>query len=78
LIISASLVGAEGYQRFIFGAPWNLDFHIGAGITAAVLYLLIGRSFGFYQAPDIFSFRRNGSRILWQWLFPSASRTPCL
>jgi hypothetical protein len=44
---------------------------IGAGITAAVLYLLIVRSFGFYQAADILSSRRNGSRILWQWLLTS-------
>src|ERR1700730_9606791 len=70
-IILASLVGAEGYQLFMSGVPWNLDFHIGAGITAAVLYLLIGRSFGFYQAADILSSRRNGARILWQWLLTS-------
>jgi Undecaprenyl-phosphate glucose phosphotransferase len=70
-IILASLVGAEGYQLFISGAPWNLDFHIGAGVTAAVLYLLIGRSFGFYHAAEIFSLRRNTSRILWQWFLTS-------
>jgi Undecaprenyl-phosphate glucose phosphotransferase len=70
-IILASLVGAEGYQLLTSGATWNLDFHIGAGITAAVLYLLIGRSSDFYQAADIFSMRRNGSRILWQWLLTS-------
>jgi Undecaprenyl-phosphate glucose phosphotransferase len=70
-IILASLVGAEGYQLFISGAPWNLDFHVGAGVTAAVLYLLIGRSFGFYQAAEIFSLRRNTSRILWQWFLTS-------
>jgi hypothetical protein len=71
LVTLASLVGAEGYQLLMSGAPWNLDFHIGAGITAAVLYLLIVRSFGFYQAADILSSRRNGSRILWQWLLTS-------
>jgi Undecaprenyl-phosphate glucose phosphotransferase len=67
-IVLASLVGAEGYQLLTSGEPWNLDFHVGAGITAAVLYLLIGRSFGFYQAAEIFSLRRDTSRILWQWL----------
>ena len=70
-IILSSLIGAEGYQLFASGAPWNLDFHVGAGITAAVLYLLIGKSFGFYQAADIFSLRRNSTRIVWQWLLTS-------
>jgi hypothetical protein len=69
--ILASLVGAEGYPLFISGAPWNLDFDIGAGITAAVLYLLIGRSSGFYRPADIFSLRRNASLTLWQWLLTS-------
>ena len=70
-IVLASLLGAEGYQLFISGAPWNLEFHVGAGITAAVLYLLIGRSSGFYQVAEIFSFRRVTSRILGQWLLTS-------
>ena len=70
-IILASLIGAEGYQRFVSGTPWNLDFHVGAGIIAAVLYLLMGKSFGFYQAADIFSLRRSSPRILWQWLLTS-------
>jgi Undecaprenyl-phosphate glucose phosphotransferase len=70
-IILASLIGAEGYQLFISGVPWNLEFHVGAGVTAAVLYLLIGRSSGFYQAAEIFSLRRSRSRLLWQWLLTS-------
>ena len=70
-MILASLLGAEGYQLFISGAPWNLDAHVGAGVTAAVLYVLIGRSSGFYQAANIFSIRRNTSRILRQWLLTS-------
>ena len=70
-IILASLVGAQGYQLFVSGAPWNLDFHVAAGITAAALYLLIGKSFGFYQAADVFSLRRNSPLILWQWLLTS-------
>jgi Undecaprenyl-phosphate glucose phosphotransferase len=70
-MILASLVGAEGYQVFISNAPWNLDAHVGAGITAAVLYLLIGRSSGFYQPANIFSVRRNTTRILRQWLLTS-------
>jgi Undecaprenyl-phosphate glucose phosphotransferase len=70
-IVLASLVGAGGYQFLISGTTWNLDFHIGAGITAALLYLLIGRSSGFYQVADMFSSRRETSQILWQWFLTS-------
>jgi undecaprenyl-phosphate galactose phosphotransferase/putative colanic acid biosynthesis UDP-glucose lipid carrier transferase len=70
-IILASLIGAQSYQLFVSGVAWNLDFHIGAGITAVAVYLLIGRSFGFYQASEIFSVRRNAPRIIWQWLLTS-------
>jgi Undecaprenyl-phosphate glucose phosphotransferase len=72
-IVLASLVGVEGYQLFISGAAWNSSFHIGAGVTAALVYMLIGRSSGFYQASDIFSLRRSGPRIVWQWLLTSLS-----
>ena len=71
LIVWASLLGAGGYQLFMSGAPWNLNFHVGAGGTAAVLYLLMGRSFGIYQVTEIFAERRVTSRILWQWLLAS-------
>jgi Undecaprenyl-phosphate glucose phosphotransferase len=70
-MVLASLLGAQGYQLLISGATWNLHLHVGAGVTAAVLYFLIGRSFGFYQVTDIFSSRRNTSRIVWQWLLTS-------
>ena len=71
LIVLASLLGAGGYQRFISGTPWNLHFHVGAGVTAAVLYLLMGRSFGIYQVTEIFAQRRVTSLILWQWFLTS-------
>jgi len=70
-IVTASLVGASFYQVLISGTPWNLNLHLGAGFTAAVLYLMVGRSSGFYQVTDIFSQRRVTSRILWQWLLTS-------
>jgi Undecaprenyl-phosphate glucose phosphotransferase len=70
-IILGSLLGAGGYQLFISGTPWNLNFHVGAGATAALLYLLIGRSSGFYQVADMFSVRRNTAGILWQWFLTS-------
>jgi Undecaprenyl-phosphate glucose phosphotransferase len=66
-IICASLLGASGYQLAISGVPWNLHFHIGAGFAAALLYLLVGRASGFYQAATIFSFRRHTAAIIWQW-----------
>src|ERR1039458_8859032 len=72
-IVLASFVGAGGYQLLVLGTAWNLDFHIGAGITAALLYLLIGKSSGFYQVSDILSSRRETSQILWQWVLTSLS-----
>ncbi|TMK48104.1 MAG: undecaprenyl-phosphate glucose phosphotransferase [Alphaproteobacteria bacterium] len=68
-ITLASLLGAGGYQQFISHVPWNLNFHVGAGLTAALLYGLIGRSSGFYLISDIFSIRRNTSSIVWQLFF---------
>jgi Undecaprenyl-phosphate glucose phosphotransferase len=73
LIVLASFVGAGGYQFLIVGTAWNLDFHIGAGVTAALLYLLIGKSSGFYQVADILSSRRETSQVLWQWFLTSLS-----
>ena len=70
-MVVSSLVGAQGYQLSVAGAAWNPEFHLGAGVTAAVMYLLVGRSTGFYQASEIFSGRRNGRRIVWQWFLAS-------
>jgi Undecaprenyl-phosphate glucose phosphotransferase len=72
-VVLASLMGATGYQLLTSGgAPWNLHFHIGAGLAAALLYLLIGRSSGFYQVTEIFSSgRRDVARVLGQWLLTS-------
>jgi Undecaprenyl-phosphate glucose phosphotransferase len=72
-IVLASFLAAGGYQLLVLGTAWNLDFHIGAGITAALLYLLIGKSTDFYQVSDILSSRRETSQILWQWFLTSLS-----
>jgi undecaprenyl-phosphate galactose phosphotransferase/putative colanic acid biosynthesis UDP-glucose lipid carrier transferase len=69
----ASFLGAGGYQLLILGTAWNLDLHIGAGIVAALLYLLIGKSFGFYQVADILSSRRKTLQILRQWFLTCLS-----
>ena len=53
-IALSSLIGAEGYQLFASGGHGIPALPCRAGITAAVLYLLIGKSFGFYQAAHIF------------------------
>jgi Undecaprenyl-phosphate glucose phosphotransferase len=70
-IIVASLLGAEGYQFFVSGASWNLHFHVGAGVMAALIYVLIGKSSQFYEVADIISVERDSSRVLWQWLWTS-------
>jgi undecaprenyl-phosphate galactose phosphotransferase/putative colanic acid biosynthesis UDP-glucose lipid carrier transferase len=70
-IVIASLAGASFYQVLISGASWNPNLHLGAGVTAALLYLMVARSSGFYQVADIFSQRRVSARILWQWLLTS-------
>lgn len=71
-ILLASLLGARAYQFAVSTEPWNLNFHIGAGAAAALLYLLIGRSAGFYQVSEIFSAsRREASDVVWHWLLTS-------
>ncbi len=67
-IVLASLLSVGGHPLLISETQWNLDFHVGAGVAAALLYLLIGRSIGFYQFADIFSLRRNTSRISGRWI----------
>jgi Undecaprenyl-phosphate glucose phosphotransferase len=67
LIVLASLAGNWGYQSFTNGAPGNVDSFFGAGLIAALLYILIAQSFGFYQIAAIFSARRDYGRIFIQW-----------
>ncbi|MCK1404950.1 undecaprenyl-phosphate glucose phosphotransferase [Bradyrhizobium sp. 76] len=70
-VVVASLFGAGGYQLLLSGVPFNLDLHIGAGLAAATLYILIGRSSGFYQVDALFSPRRNTRDIVWYWFLTS-------
>jgi Undecaprenyl-phosphate glucose phosphotransferase len=70
-MVLASLLGAGGYQLFVSGASWNLNFHVGAGVMAALIYVLIGRSSQFYKVADIIAVERDSSRVLWQWLWTS-------
>ena len=66
-IVLASLLGALGYQLVALEAPWNLGFHIGAGVAGATLFVLIRRSFGGYQLSEILSTRRELSIICSHW-----------
>jgi Undecaprenyl-phosphate glucose phosphotransferase len=68
VIIVSSLIGGGGYQFF---ANQNLgvsESSLGAGIVAALLYVFIGQSVGFYDLRAVFSTRRDVKRIFAQWM----------
>jgi Undecaprenyl-phosphate glucose phosphotransferase len=68
VIIVSSLIGSGGYQLF---ANQNLGFSassLGAGIAAALLYVFIGQSVGFYDLRAVFSTQRDIKRIFAQWM----------
>ncbi|MCK1396167.1 undecaprenyl-phosphate glucose phosphotransferase [Bradyrhizobium sp. 1] len=71
LIISASLLGGGLYQMFVMGDFKNADQLLGAGMTAALLYVLIGQSSGFYDLRTAFSKRKDFGRIFGQWALVS-------
>lgn len=68
LIIFSSIVGGGLYQIVANGEFKNADQLLGAGIIAALLYVLIGQSSGFYDLRVAFSKRRrDAGRIIMQW-----------
>ena len=68
LIASAAVVGGGLYQLVTIGEFRNADQLLGAGLTAALLYVLIGQSGGFYDLRIAFSKRkRDAGRIFAQW-----------
>ncbi|MDH2356831.1 undecaprenyl-phosphate glucose phosphotransferase [Bradyrhizobium sp. SSUT112] len=68
LIIFASIVGGGLYQIVANGEFRNADQLLGAGIIAALIYVLIGQSCGFYDLHVAFSrHRRDAGRIVMQW-----------
>jgi Undecaprenyl-phosphate glucose phosphotransferase len=68
LIIFASVVGGGLYQIAANGDFKNVEQLLGAGIIAALLYVLIGQSSGFYDLRLAFSKRKkDAGRILAQW-----------
>jgi Undecaprenyl-phosphate glucose phosphotransferase len=71
VIILSSLIGSIGYQ---FSVNQNVDFpdlSFGAGIVAALLYVLIGQSVGFYDLRMVFSTRWEIRQIFAQWTLVS-------
>lgn len=72
LIIFASVFGGGLYQLIANGDFRNAEQLLGAGFIAAVLYVLIGQSSGFYELHAAIAKRkRDVGRILAQWTFVS-------
>jgi Undecaprenyl-phosphate glucose phosphotransferase len=72
LIIFASVVGGSLYQLFANGDLNHVEELLGAGIIAALLYVLIGHSSGFYDLHVAFSKRRkDAGRIFALWTLVS-------
>jgi Undecaprenyl-phosphate glucose phosphotransferase len=68
LIAFAGVAGGGLYQVITTGDFRNVDQLFGAGLTAALLYVLIGQSSGFYDLRVAFSKRRrDAGRIFAQW-----------
>lgn len=72
LIVFASVAGGGLYQVIANGDFGNTEQLLGAGFIAAVLYVLIGQSSGFYELNAAIATRkRDVSRILTQWMLVS-------
>lgn len=68
LIIFSSVIGGGLYQIVAIGDFRNIDQLLGAGIIAALLYVLIGQAGGFYDLRVAFSKQqREVGRIVAQW-----------
>lgn len=70
-IVVSSLVGSSSYQLFVNQSFDLSGLSLGAGIVAALLYVLIGQSVGFYDLRAVFSTRRDIKRIFAQWMLVS-------
>lgn len=70
-IVAASLIGGGAYQFFANNTLAHSDMSLGAGIVAAVLYILIGQSVGFYDLQAVFSTKRDIKQIVAQWALVS-------
>jgi len=64
LILVASVLGSGGYQLYANGNFADVEQFLGAGVIAALLYVLIGQSGGFYDLRAISSVRRGAVRVV--------------
>ena len=72
LIIVANVLGGGLYQVIANGEFQNAEQLLGAGFIAAVLYVLIGQSSGFYELhATIAKRKRDVGRIVAQWTLVS-------
>jgi undecaprenyl-phosphate galactose phosphotransferase/putative colanic acid biosynthesis UDP-glucose lipid carrier transferase len=76
-IVAASLCGSRAYQLMVQGNYDRPELALGAGLVAALLYVLIGQSGGFYDLRAVFKGRRDARQILLQWALVSLLLT-CL
>jgi Undecaprenyl-phosphate glucose phosphotransferase len=70
-IVASSLIGSGAYQLFANHASDHFDLALGAGIVAALLYVLIGQSVGFYDLRAVFLAKRDIKQIFAQWALVS-------
>jgi Undecaprenyl-phosphate glucose phosphotransferase len=67
LIVFASVIGGGLYQIVANGDFNHVEPMLGAGTVAALLYVLIGHSSGFYDLRAAFSKRKDAGRIFALW-----------
>ena len=69
LIIFSSVVGGGFYQLVANGELRSLEQLFGAGLIAAVLYVLIGQSSGFYELNTAINKQKKDIvRVFTQWM----------
>jgi Undecaprenyl-phosphate glucose phosphotransferase len=66
-IVASSLAGSGAYQFFANHDSGPSDLALGAGIIAALFYVLIGQSVGFYDLRAVFLAKRDNKQIFGQW-----------
>ena len=67
LIVCASFLGGGSYQVIANGNAGNSEPLFGAGVIAALLYVLIGQVGGLYDFRAVFSTRRDLGQIFANW-----------
>lgn len=55
LIVLAAMIGGRGYQYLVPSAQSDFNALLGAGLTGALLYVLIAHAFGLYRLTSLVS-----------------------